>query len=1450
MKTINLFLSSPGDCVDERDAVHSIVQQINQDFFSTRIQINVIAWDAGHGIPLEALASPQISVNQHMLTPENCEIFIGIFKIKFGSPINDKQLRKENGDIFYSGTEYEFDRAWKARRRGAHYPEIFIYRNDTNLSSNLSKEEQEHIERLNTFFSSPPFQENNTWLGSVNKFKDSCDFKQKINAHLRQVLMQYVASHGIRINKLIEDKMKAIVTDAGPRYTGDVHVDSNINLVFEWLLASNSAIKQLDETLANCWKAILTLPLKEQKEFKDSMYSLGESLSQNKFIGSGITQNELAILLKNFHTICKKYIAIYKEKEKSDQDDIKPIINNFYVVKDTFDEISNLLNQFGNYAEKRIILLTGAAGLGKTHTIVHQVTKIVQEGKIAIGVFCQTLSSSTTLETAISEKISPTHTFDEILDALENAAAEKNTRALIAIDALNETPNRKRWRFQLMGILKKILSRPHLTAVLSVRNDYRDDVLPNTSKDQVLWAEVDHPGFSNIEPEALQAYCSYYKTKVPLAPFVGEVSNPLYLQMLVKALASKEEILHYFPSWLDVWENWQQRLEDDAKDKLDIEPSRNLPIKRSLLQIANAMIDNNTFILERSQADDITEKISGSKGVVEFFCSSGVLMSMLDENVDYIIFAFERLTETFITDALLKRIFAGCSTEDEKKEAFLSSVNKSGLLSFLYTNDTKTNYYNLRYGFLRALCIAAPAQIKAELPDILSSNFINKSDDREQNIFNVHLSQAFLDSLNWRSTPEEFGCLGNKLLNLYLIHSQRHHHFKKIDNQILYAMLPEHPVGKVLDLHNNLMNKETPGERDALWTTHITELWFQDHCSLRSLMQWAMKTDLKGVSINTALPAARLLLWSCAVSQKEMRLQAMQSLTIILANSPECGPLLLHDFLSCNDAYIVEALLIGVWGMVQYVDNKHAVDSAKIIYRSIFKKHTPTWCHITIRHYARKIIEHVLKEAVIKEINIEHITPPYKSHIPLDKVPTKRQLEELDHSRGYFSIMRSALHHNFFWYVMGGTSGGKPFLSKPLPGSQEPERSYDKEDYLSAGGVRPGIFDIPLAARFVVYNCLQLGWTASRFDAFEEVVEGMSRYSNNDSGRTERIGKKYQWISWHTMLAFLSDNYTMNPYYREGKIYDSPSQIGYITLYDPLKWLSRSRYSPKSIDNLFWNISGKLRWPLPQMNKMLEWADSLSADLNPSDVIMSCPAPSTWEEGHWLLLYGEHVWQQNELPGQWRRNKNFMADIWLQIVPRLIWKEDLPILIKKMEHKTNQEAVQWGNICLPEKWKCTISEWQGLTDELEQEIHLENDPDAWLPVPSMSMLGQLSLSGDDMSLTLPLPRLFKDWNLTLDIETSSIKHANKTIFGITSLLGKDAVIVHTQSLMKFLAQSGYSLVWLVRGERRAFLHDDLSMNNKEFVWNDYHYLLYLGVDGRPNGMWQSRRQEHRAVTPE
>ena len=64
--------------------------------------------------------------------------------------------------------------------------------------------------------------------------------------------------------------------------------------------------------------------------------------------------------------------------------------------------------------------------------------------------------------------------------------------------------------------------------------------------------------------------------------------------------------------------------------------------------------------------------------------------------------------------------------------------------------------------------------------------------------------------------------------------------------------------------------------------------------------------------------------------------------------------------------------------------------------------------------------------------------------------------------------------------------------------------------------------DLRLIQRYILGRVFNLGWTEERFGHFDGMV---NRNNGREARKAERIGKKYQWIAYHEILAYISDHY-------------------------------------------------------------------------------------------------------------------------------------------------------------------------------------------------------------------------------------------------------------------------------------------------------------------------------------
>ena len=65
-------------------------------------------------------------------------------------------------------------------------------------------------------------------------------------------------------------------------------------------------------------------------------------------------------------------------------------------------------------------------------------------------------------------------------------------------------------------------------------------------------------------------------------------------------------------------------------------------------------------------------------------------------------------------------------------------------------------------------------------------------------------------------------------------------------------------------------------------------------------------------------------------------------------------------------------------------------------------------------------------------------------------------------------------------------------------------------------------FDLRIIQRYILWRVFDLGWSVDRFGAFDRFSIG---YSGREANKAERMGKKYQWIAYHEILALITDHY-------------------------------------------------------------------------------------------------------------------------------------------------------------------------------------------------------------------------------------------------------------------------------------------------------------------------------------
>ena len=165
-------------------------------------------------------------------------------------------------------------------------------------------------------------------------------------------------------------------------------------------------------------------------------------------------------------------------------------------------------------------------------------------------------------------------------------------------------------------------------------------------------------------------------------------------------------------------------------------------------------------------------------------------------------------------------------------------------------------------------------------------------------------------------------------------------------------------------------------------------------------------------------------------------------------------------------------------------------------------------------------------------------------------------------------------------------------------------------------------FDLRVIQRYIVWRVFDLGWTVDRFGHFDSLTIG---YSGRAAHKAERMGKKYQWIAYHEMLAYLADNYQ----YRSE--YDSGGQAFEGAWQDLLRDIDPSCTLTDTRGGTGWSGHNPSWWARATYEDWQEgashqaWLDEKS-DIPNVEELLRVAHPS--DETNWLVVDGSFIWQQ------------------------------------------------------------------------------------------------------------------------------------------------------------------------------------------------------------------------------
>jgi hypothetical protein len=110
LRELRVFMASPGDLTDERDALRNLERRLNAMFRERGVRVSIEGWEE---------VQPDAVAPQELINPlvHDCDVFVGLLNVRWGTPTDNDS----------SGFSEEFNIALKRRQESGTAPVIGMY---------------------------------------------------------------------------------------------------------------------------------------------------------------------------------------------------------------------------------------------------------------------------------------------------------------------------------------------------------------------------------------------------------------------------------------------------------------------------------------------------------------------------------------------------------------------------------------------------------------------------------------------------------------------------------------------------------------------------------------------------------------------------------------------------------------------------------------------------------------------------------------------------------------------------------------------------------------------------------------------------------------------------------------------------------------------------------------------------------------------------------------------------------------------------------------------------------------------------------------------------------------------------------------------------------------------------------------------------------------------------
>nr|BDT35626.1 ATP-binding protein [Myxococcus sp. MH1] len=1063
-----------------------------------------------------------------------------------------------------------------------------------------------------------------------------------------------------------------VKADLDQRYKPELHVDVNVQHAFDALARNSHASERFKAGIAaltQAWqRSNHRIATRQPKAFSEAESALRTAVQTAQVLTlEGLSnlnldkpKSAVEAGLRAIATLRSDVLEKLRNTGRGDEqerDDLVQDIRGLDRVAKSLDDLKKQVDGPLYFAVDPFLVLTGEAGIGKSHLLTHLTSAHLELGAPALLLLGQYFVPGNPWQQIINHLGLDCAGADELLSILDATAQASGHRALLVIDALNEHGRdvHRMWRQNLAGMRATVRRYPNVSLAISVRTFFEEAVLPEALR--VGPHLVNHRGFAGRETDAVTRFFAAFQLPPPRTPLLlPEYSNPLFLllyceAMRARTLAGEAPVVHGFIDVLDAWLSAKAKHVDD---RLNTDPYDHV-VRNSVEALASELAKTGEWAIPHARAKIILTAIhpavSYNDSLLKALIDEGIVVETIETESDrpLVRFQYERIRDHLVARALIRQ-----------------HLDQGGSISSLASRDWLVRSWEYEPGLLQALSVILPTEHGVELIDIAPHEF------------RIVAAEETLNALPWRPGKSITSSLINLVLKS-LVDSEPLERWDVLKTLLLIAAEPGHPLNARL-LHSWLTPMSMP-DRDAVWSTALLTHHSEDAIT-DGLIRWVQtRSNFNDLDDEVLYLLGLALGWFLTTSQRSLRDRSTKALVQLFSDRLATLETWLADLSGINDLYATERVLAVAYGaIVRSKDLSGIGRVASAIYERWFEPGPPP-VHLLARDYARNILEHAMHlGAPTAKVDMTRVRPPYNSkwEDPSASLEELKQRFGSDYSQLVSSMVEGGDFDryivgsntwNFPWWKLSRTQPAPPadkevistfetalspeqlkawanfrklvghfpfshFPSRDLlrfalklradfevQGEPEAEPSANTDESAKASSdeeidalwaeienaqqkarqelerllsvsqqqtfntevlealagrfQRKWAFPLELVQRQLLQNVLELGWDEAFLGALDQ---SFTQYTHD--GRTahkaERIGKKYQWLALHRLLAVVSDNFV----YRGGLndpdgarvVYDGPWQVHRRDI-DPTCLLSRTQSDQGDRTTTWWSPS-------------------------------------------------------------------------------------------------------------------------------------------------------------------------------------------------------------------------------------------------------------------------------------